>query len=83
MTVEGKLRAFIAEEMERDGWSAAELTDGRALLDGQVLDSLGIVNLVGFMETEFGVQILDEELTAEHFNSIFCLAQFIRSKAEA
>jgi acyl carrier protein len=50
------------------------------LLETGVLDSLGVLDVVGFLESEFGVRFLDEELTPENFETISRLAQFVQAK---
>ncbi len=42
---------------------------------------LGILNLVSFIEDEWGVTVEDEELIPEHFGTISRIAQLIESKA--
>jgi acyl carrier protein len=49
-------------------------------LESGVLDSLGILDLVHFLENEMLVQIADDELTPDNFESLERVAQFVRSK---
>ncbi len=51
------------------------------LLQGGVLDSLGVLDLVAFVENEFGIQVSDEELLPENFQTIISLAAFVYSKS--
>jgi acyl carrier protein len=53
---------------------------GDNLLETGVVDSLGILELVTFMEKEFSLKISDDELTAENFASIERIAAFIEAK---
>jgi acyl carrier protein len=46
-----------------------------------VIDSFGIVELVGFLEERFGIAIEDDDLTPEHFSSVAGIAEFVSSKA--
>ncbi len=79
MAIEDRLRAFIAEELQWNG-SRKELTDEYPLIQRGVLDSLGIFSVVTFVESEFGVEILDEELVPEHFGTIGGIARLVESK---
>jgi acyl carrier protein len=54
--------------------------DKDSLLDGGIVDSMGVLELVDFIQQEFGVQVSDEELLPENFQSIQQLAAFVRSK---
>ncbi len=83
MKTEDKLRAFIVEELQPEA-EAGDLTDDYPLLENGVIDSIGIYQIVGFAESEFGVDIQDEELVEDNFNTIGDLARLIESKrAEA
>jgi acyl carrier protein len=50
------------------------------LLDSGIIDSLGILDLVTFIEKEFGVHVSDEELLPENFQTLDALAAFIQQK---
>jgi acyl carrier protein len=50
------------------------------LLETGVLDSLGILDVVEFLECNFGVRFEDEDLTPENFETISRLAQFVEAK---
>lgn len=47
-----------------------ELSDDANLVEDEVIDSLGIFSLVGFIEERYGVEIDIEELTLENFESV-------------
>jgi acyl carrier protein len=47
------------------------------------IDSLAIVRLVAFLETDCGIRIEDEELVAENFASLRTLGELIASKSKA
>lgn len=74
-----KLRTFIVEELNYEG-SPQELTDDFPLLESGVLDSLGIFQIVSFIESEFGVEIQDEELVGENFGSLKRIARLVDEK---
>ncbi len=57
-----------------------KLTDTDSLLEDGLIDSLGILDLVGFLETEFGIKIEDEELDPENFDSITAMVRFVERK---
>jgi acyl carrier protein len=59
------------------------IIDDDALLGTQIIDSLGILELVTFMEEEFKITISDEDLLAENFQSIACLTCFVQNKRES
>ena len=56
------------------------LRDHDRLLGDGILDSLGILDVVSYLESEFGMTVSDEELLPENFNSISTLAAFVESR---
>ena len=58
----------------------AEVGDEESLLDSGIIDSLGILDMVAFLEETFGVQIGDDDLNPENFDSIQSVASFVQSR---
>jgi acyl carrier protein len=58
-----------------------QIKDSDPLLESGVLDSLGVLDLVSFVEQEFSVHVADDELTPENFQTIDRIAAFIESKS--
>jgi acyl carrier protein len=77
--IEDKVRGFILEEFSFDG-AGTPLTRDFPLLERGVIDSLGLFRLVGYLEDEFGVEILDEELVPQNFGTIGGIARLVREK---
>jgi acyl carrier protein len=50
------------------------------LLDGGLLDSLGILDVVGFIEDSFEITLNDDELVPENFQTISHLVAFVARK---
>ena len=73
-----RIRAFIMDKfpLARKKPIAAE----DDLLESGIIDSLGILDLVSFLEQEFGIVVADDELVPEHFQSIDCLTRFVEHK---
>lgn len=59
------------------------LEDSTSLLESGVVDSTGILELVGFLEAEFSIKIKDEELIPEHLDSINNMSHFLEIKLGA
>jgi acyl carrier protein len=53
------------------------------LLQSGIVDSLGVLELVQFLEREFSIGVNDEELIPENFANIQALASFITAKLPA
>lgn len=72
------LTEFVEKELAK-GRKAHILPDDDLLSEG-IIDSLGILQLVGFIEEKFNFQIPDEDVVLENFISISALNQFLQSK---
>jgi acyl carrier protein len=46
------------------------------------IDSLGLIRLVAFMESDCGIRVEDEELIAENFATMRSLSQLIEQKSQ-
>lgn len=58
----------------------AGLEGDTSLLDAGIIDSTGILELVAFLEKEFSISILDEELIPENLDSLDNVRAFVESK---
>jgi len=56
------------------------LADDEHLLANGIVDSLGILDLVGYLEREFGITITDEDLVPEHFESLRRITKFVHDR---
>lgn len=51
-------------------------------LETGMIDSLGILDLVHFLEEEFSVTISDDELQPENFQSLDAVVEFVGNKRD-
>ena len=70
----------IREWLKQNVTGSTELSDDYQLIDNGVLTSLQTVELVMFMEQEFGVTVEDDELNEENFATVSDIAALISSK---
>jgi len=75
-----KLKHFIGTELVADG-NGGELTDTTPLIDSGIIDSLGIMTLLGFLEETFSIQISGDDLIPENFASIATISELISLKS--
>ena len=54
--------------------------DAMSLLDNGIIDSTGVMELVAFLEGDFGLDIADEELVPENLDSVANLVGFVTRK---
>jgi acyl carrier protein len=59
----------------------AVLQNDDSLLGTGIIDSMGVMELIVFVESEFGVAVADTEVTKDNFDSVTTIARFVESKA--
>lgn len=59
---------------------AAPLTRDFPLIEGGVLDSLGLFKVIAFIEDSFAVRIAPEEIQFENFATIGAITRLVRCK---
>lgn len=79
-SVEKKIRTFIAETIlfSDNGYPHA---DDTSFLEEGIVDSMGIMELVMFVDESFNIRVEDEELVPDNFDSVSKLAAYIRLKS--
>ncbi len=75
-----KLKAFIVEKFPVA--RKREIRTDDHLLEKGILDSMGVLDVVGFIEEEFQITVVDEDLSPENFQSIDRLVLFIETKQQ-
>jgi acyl carrier protein len=74
-----KLIEFIKTDLAR-GKIAGSLGSTDDLIESEILDSLGIMKLILFLENAYAVKISDDDLTLENFSSIMSINSLIERK---
>jgi acyl carrier protein len=78
--ISDKIKEFIVTELMFED-SAAAVTDDTPLLEG-VIDSLGLMQMISFIEEEFDVAIDDAEVTASNFRTVADIEHLVEQKAQ-
>lgn len=74
-----RTRAYVLENflyMRKD----AQLSETDSLLGSGVIDSMGVLELVEFVQSEFNVTVEDEDITEENFGTLEAITQYIHSR---
>lgn len=77
-----RTRAYITENflyMRRD----FRLDDNDSLLGSGIIDSMGVMEVILFLETEFGVEVGDEDVTEENLGTIRAISRYVVARTEA
>jgi acyl carrier protein len=75
------IREFITTQLAHRA-EHREVGDGDDVISSGLVDSLGIVKLVGFLEESFAIRIRDDEILPENFSSIDAIAAFVATTAQ-
>ena len=79
MNVKQQVRDYIAENFMFSS-NGFEMNDDESFLEAGVVDSLGVLELVTFVEETFAVEVLGEEIVPDNFDSVDNLAAYIERK---
>jgi acyl carrier protein len=81
MDYSSKVRDFIVENfLFSDG---EVLKEDTSFMEEGIIDSTGILELVFFLEENFGISIEDHELVPENMDSLKNIAGFLARKVDA
>ncbi len=81
MELKTQIRSFIVENfLFGDAQPLAD--DAMSLLDNGIVDSVGVMELVAYLEQEHGLQVEDTELVPDNFDSVDRLVGFIERKRD-
>jgi acyl carrier protein len=76
--IQGQLKSFITKQFPLARKRNLGIDD--RLLGEGIIDSLGVLDIVGYLETEFRISIADDDLTPENFETIGRLTAFVERK---
>lgn len=69
------LKEYIRQELMSG--AGGDLDVNENLLAAGIVDSLGVLRLVSFVEEKFGIEVADEDVTLENFQSIQSMVDYI------
>lgn len=78
---ENTVREFIAENFLFR--ADAAVANGQSLLDTGVMDSTGVLELIAFLETTWGISVADSEIVPENLDSIDNVTHYLSTKLKA
>jgi acyl carrier protein len=80
--IEAQIRDYIAQNLLfcEEGYS---YSDEASFLDEDIVNSIGMLELVAFVEENYGISVADREIVPANFDSVCKLAAYVRRKAEA
>jgi acyl carrier protein len=77
-----QIKAFVLENyLFTDDDSA--LADGDSLIRNGIVDSTGMLELIGHLEETYAIKVDNAEMIPAHFDSIDAIAAFVAKKTSA
>jgi acyl carrier protein len=77
--MEPELRSFLGENFLL-GEEFRGLPGSASLIEAGIIDSTGVLELVGFLEETYDIEITDSELVPENLDSIDNVVRFVAAK---
>lgn len=74
-----KLTSFILSDVLLDS-SQTKLEPDDELLEDGLVDSLGVMRLISFIESEFGYAVPPEDVTVDSFMSVSAIVTYLQSQ---
>ena len=75
--VRNKIREYIKESTFDD---VKKISDQTLIFEEGVLDSMGLLFLIEFLDETFNVKVSDEELNPKNFESVDNIVSFVDQK---
>ena len=74
-----QLRNFISEITFTD---IENITEDTLIFEEGIFDSLGFLSLISFLDEKFGIEVGNDELSEENFESIKAIVAYIAKKKD-
>ena len=74
-----QLRNFISEITFTD---IEKIQEDTLIFEEGIFDSLGFLSLISFLDEKFGIEVGNEELSEENFESIKAIVAYITKKKD-
>lgn len=77
MDTAAQVKAYIEETFL---FGKGELGEDTRLIEEHIIDSTGILEIIGFIERTFHVRIEDEEMVPDNFDSLRSIVAYLERK---
>lgn len=81
MSIAQSIERFITEEIMLAA-DRQRLDPQQSLIASGILDSLGLLRLIQFIEEQFGVTVNDGDVVPDNFETLEAAEAFVKSKLE-
>lgn len=73
-----ELRKFLYDDKLKSEFK--NLTDEDSLLEMGIIDSVKMLELIEYIEINFGIQVDEDDMVPEHFDSISAIVRYIQKR---
>ena len=82
MELEAQIQQFVAQNLlfSDQGY---RFSNNASFIQEGIIDSMGVMELATFVNTEFGIQVDPQDVTPDNFDSVNKLAEYVRRKVAA
>ena len=77
--IKAAIKAYLLKEF-LPGDDPSALTDSTPLITTAILDSIAVLKLVTYLESQFKITLEAHETDAEHLNTVTDIARLVMSK---
>lgn len=81
MSTEKKVREYILENYLFTN-DESMLRNDESFLDKGIIDSTGILEVISFLEEQFGIKVEDSEMMPENLDSVNNIVKFVSAKQD-
>ena len=82
MDIKTEVRQYVAKKFLADGQDSA-LEDTTPLVTGGIIDSIGMVGLIAFIEDRFGVDFMPREVDLHNLDTIERIERLVLNKVSS
>ena len=72
------IRLYISEELA----PGSDIDDDTSLITSEIIDSMGVLTLIGFLEEEFGVEINADDVDLSHFENVAGISRLVEDRRD-
>ena len=80
MNVEQSVRDFLKNDL---GKAESDVGRDESLLESGIIDSMGVLQLVAFLESTYGIKVEDDDLMPENFHTITSISAYVERRLAA
>jgi acyl carrier protein len=77
--IKDQVRTYLLDNFLMGG-TAQDIQDDTSFMTRRILDSTGFIELISYLQEQFGIQIKDEEMVPENLDSLKNIEKFVSGK---